>query len=74
MSDPATLQTTISLEELKRLIQDAVHDAICELLDEDANTEPNFRPEFAQRLRRYRTQRPMSVPIDDIHPEAQSNE
>jgi hypothetical protein len=60
------LQTTISLDELKALIHDAVRDALLEMLGEDMTSEPNFAPEIAERLRRYQSQKPDGIPIDDV--------
>lgn len=67
MSDKIpSLQTTISLDELKAMIHDAVRDALLEMLGEDMNSEPNFAPEIADRLRKYQQMKPRGIPIDDI--------
>lgn len=63
---PPSLQTTISLDELKALIHDAVRDALLEILGEDMASEPNFAPEIAERLRKYQSQKPDGIPIDDV--------
>ena len=63
---PPSLQTTISLDELKALIHDAVRDALLEMLGEDMTSEPNFAPEIAQRLRQYQNQKPNGIPIEDV--------
>jgi hypothetical protein len=55
----------ISLDELKALIQEAVQDALQDLLGEDLSSEPNFAPEIAERLKRYRTEKPKRIPIDE---------
>jgi hypothetical protein len=60
------VQVNISLDELKALIQEAVHDALQDLLGEDLNPEPNFAPHIAERLKRYKTEKPIHFPIDSI--------
>jgi hypothetical protein len=60
------LQTTISIDELKALIHEAVRDALLEMLGEDMTSEPNFAPEIAERLRKYQSQKPDGIPIDDV--------
>jgi hypothetical protein len=65
MSDKS-VQITLSTDELKALIQEAVRDALLELLGEDLNSEPRFTPEIAERLKTYRQQKPSSLPIDDV--------
>jgi hypothetical protein len=59
------VQVNISLDELKALIQEAVHDALLEVLGEDMNSEPNFSPDIAKRLKKYRTEKPIRIPIDE---------
>ena len=67
MSDKIpSLQTTISLDELKAMIHDAVRDALLEMLGEDMTSEPNFAPEIAERLRNYQQVKPRGIPIDDV--------
>jgi hypothetical protein len=60
------LSTTIALtpEQLKTLIRDAVREAIGELFDEDRSPEPRFAPEIAERLRRYRRERPRTLSVE----------
>lgn len=67
MSDkqPA-IQVNISVDELKALIQEAVHDALLDVLGEDLNSEPRFAPEIAERLRKYRAEAPARIPIDEV--------
>lgn len=66
MNGETTVQITLSSDELKTLIHDAVRDALLEVLGEDMNSEPNFAPEIAERLRRYREQKPTRISIDDV--------
>jgi hypothetical protein len=67
MSDKIpSLQTTISLDELKAMIHDAVRDALLEMLGEDMTSEPNFAPEIAERLRKYQQMKPHGISIDDV--------
>jgi hypothetical protein len=67
MTDPSpSVQTTISLDELKILIHDAVRDVLIEMLGEDVRSEPNFAPEIAERLRKYQSQKPTGIPLDDV--------
>jgi hypothetical protein len=54
MSNQPNTQITLTPEELKTLVHDAVRDALLEVPGEDLSTEPNFSPEIAERLRRYR--------------------
>lgn len=58
------VQVNISLDELKALIQEAVHDALLEILGEDMKSEPSFSPDIAERLKRYKTEKPTRIPID----------
>ncbi len=66
MTNQPDVQITLSLDELKDLIHEAVKDALLEVLGEDQNTEPRFTSEIAERLQRYRTQKPARIPIDDV--------
>ena len=63
---PPSLQTTISLDELKALIHDAVRDVLLEILGDDLDSEPNFAPEIAERLRNYQSQQPEGISIDAV--------
>jgi len=65
-NDPPSMQTTLSVDELKALIHDAVRDALLEMLGEDMASEPNFAPEIAERLRKYQSEKPVGIPIDDV--------
>ena len=58
MTNQPKTQITLTPDELKTLVHDAVRDALLEVLGEDMSTEPNFAPEIAERLRKYRTERP----------------
>ena len=51
--------------ELKTLVHDAVRDALLEVFGEDMSTEPNFAPEIAERLHRYRTEKPRTIPAGE---------
>jgi len=62
---PPVVQVNISIDELRVLIREAVHDALLEMLGEDMNSEPNFAPEIAERLQRYKTEKPAHVSIDE---------
>lgn len=66
MTNQPDVQITLSLDELKDLIHEAVKDALLEVLGEDHNTEPRSTPEIAERLQRYHTQKPAGIPIDDV--------
>lgn len=59
-------QITLTADELKTLVHDAVRDALLEVLGEDMSTEPNFAPEIAERLRKYRIEKPERLSIDDV--------
>ena len=63
---PPSIQTTLSLDELRALIHDAVRDVLQEMLGEDMASEPNFVPEIAERLRKYQKQKPVGLSIDDV--------
>lgn len=66
MSDePNVVQVNISLDELKALIQEAVHDALLDVLGEDLSSEPRFAPEIAERLRKYKAEGPTRISIDE---------
>jgi hypothetical protein len=66
MTDQSSVQITLTPDELKLLIHDAVRDALLEVLGEDMNTEPNFVPEIAERLRRYRTEKSKTIPANEV--------
>ncbi|MCA0458697.1 MAG: hypothetical protein LCI00_32385 [Chloroflexi bacterium] len=66
MSDRQNVQITLTPDELKTLVHDAVRDALLEVLGEDMSTEPNFAPEIAERLRRYRDEKPQRLSVDDV--------
>lgn len=66
MTNQLDVQITLSLDEFKDLIHEAVKDVLLEVLGEDQNTEPCFTSEIAERLQRYRTQKPAGIPIDDV--------
>lgn len=66
MTDQQNVQITLTPDELKTLVHDAVRDALLEVLGEDMSTEPNFVPEIAERLRRYRAEKPERLSIDDV--------
>jgi len=58
MSDESSdIQMTISLDELKVLIQEAVRETLLEMFGEDMNSEPTFAPEIAERLRKYQQEK-----------------
>ncbi len=63
---PPTVQITITLDELKELIQEAVRDALLEILGEDLSSEPKFTPEIAARLTKYQHEKPSRIPVDDV--------
>jgi hypothetical protein len=65
MSDKP-IQITLSTDELKALIHEAVRDALLEILGEDLNSEPGFTPEIAERLKTYRQQKPPTLSIEDV--------
>jgi hypothetical protein len=66
MSDKQTsIQVNITVDELKALIQEAVHDALLDVLGEDLNSEPRFAPEIVERLRKYRSEGSTRIPIDE---------
>lgn len=65
MTKQPPAQITLSAEELKTLIHDAVRDALLEVLGEDMDSEPQFSPEVAERLRAYREQKPKTIPAAD---------
>jgi len=66
MSNQSNIQITLTPEELKTLVHDAVRDALIEVLGEDLSSEPNFAPEIAERLRKYRIEKPERLSIDDV--------
>ncbi len=66
MSDQSSIQTTMSIDELKALIREAVRDTLIEMLGEDMNSEPKFTPDIAERLRSYQQQKPVGLSIDDV--------
>jgi hypothetical protein len=59
-------QITLTADELKTLVHDAVRDALLEVLGEDMSTEPNFAPEIAERLRSYRQHKPKTISAMDV--------
>ncbi len=61
-----SIQISISPEQLKTLIQEAVREALLEIMGDDASSEPDFAPEIAERLRRYQQEKPVGIPIDDV--------
>ena len=61
-----SVQTTMSIDELKQLIREAVRETLLEMLGEDMNIEPNFAPEIADRLRKYQHEKPVGISIDDV--------
>lgn len=63
MSD---MQITITMDELKVLIREAVREALEEVLDPDLSLEPNFAPGVAERLREYRRSKPELLSIDEV--------
>lgn len=66
MTNQPNTQITLTPEELKTLVHDAVRDALIEVLGEDLSTEPNFAPEIAERLRKYRQQKPKTISAADV--------
>ncbi len=66
MTNQSNTQITLTPDELKTLVYDAVRDALVEFLGEDMSTEPNFAPEIAERLRKYRVEKPERLSIDDV--------
>ena len=61
-------KTTISREELRELVRELVQEVLWEyeqqLPDPDEGLE--FRPEVAERLRRYLKEKPEGRPLDDV--------
>lgn len=49
-----SVQITLTREELKSLIHEAVRESLLEVIGEDAKSEPDFAPEIAERLQRYK--------------------
>lgn len=60
------VQISIGRDELKSLIQETVRDVLLDMFGEDMNSEPNFAPEIAERLRKYQHEKPTGIPIDDV--------
>jgi predicted RecB family endonuclease len=60
------VQITMSVDDLKALVQEAVRDALLDILGEDFRSEPEFAPEIAERLRKYQQERPASMSVDDV--------
>lgn len=60
------VQIMLTSDELKTLFHDAVRDSLLEVLGEDMSTEPNFAPEIAERLHRYRAEKPERLSVDDV--------
>lgn len=56
---------TMSRDELKALVREAVQEAMQELWDEDMSLEPKFAPEVAEVLRRYKREHPRGISLDD---------
>lgn len=61
-----TIQLTITLDQLKTLIREAVQEALLDLSVNDLSSEPNFAPEIAERLERYKHERPKTVSVDEV--------
>jgi hypothetical protein len=59
------VQITLTVEELKSLIHDAVREALLEVMGEDAKSEPEFAPEIVERLQRYKIQSPVTISVDE---------
>lgn len=66
MTEQPTAQITLTVDELKTLIRDAVRDALLEVLGEDMDTEPRFSPDVAARLQSYRQQEPRTIAAADV--------
>ena len=66
MSELPGVQITLTPDELKILIREAVSEALHELLDDDYSSQPQFAPEIAERLRRYRHERPKTVSVEAV--------
>jgi hypothetical protein len=62
----STVQITLSVEQLKSLIHEAVREALLEMMGEDASSEPQIAPEMVARLQRYRVQRPVTISVDEV--------
>jgi hypothetical protein len=74
MTDQQNTQITLTPDELKTLVHDAVRDVLIEVLGEDLSSEPNFAPEIAERLRAYRQQKPKTVSAANVAKELGFNE
>ena len=63
-----TVKMTISREELRELVRELMQEVLWEyeqqLPDPDEGLE--FRPEVAERLRRYLKEKPAGRPLDDV--------
>ena len=54
-------------EELRPIIREAMQEALEDDIDEDDfDDNTNFKPEVAERLRRFLKERPRGKPVDDI--------
>lgn len=60
------VQITLSVEELKALIHDAVREALADYLGEDFHSEPRFAPEVAARLEQYETHPPVTHELSEV--------
>ncbi len=65
-SSPSMQVVTLSVEELKALIHDAVREALAEYLGEDFHSEPRFAPEVAARLEQYKTHPPVTHELSEV--------
>lgn len=66
MTEHPGVQITLTPDELKTLIREAVSEALHELLDDDFSSQPQFAPDIAERLRRYRHERPKTLSVDAV--------
>lgn len=61
-----TIQLTITLDQLKTLIREAVQEALLDLTENDLSSEPNFAPAIAERLEQYKRERPKTISVDEV--------